>query len=163
MSTDSSPSAPFFFRVVAVTDPMAQALIAALNAELLAAYPEPGATHFQLDPAEVWGDRGAFLVALDSATGHPVGCGAVRRIASGTGELKRMYVVPESRGRAVGRALVAALEGASRGIGLRRVVLETGIRQTATMALYERTGFSRIPAFGEYEDSPTSVCYGKNL
>ena len=41
-------------------DEASRVLIESLNAELTGAYPEPGATHFGLDPAEVSGGRGAF-------------------------------------------------------------------------------------------------------
>jgi putative acetyltransferase len=145
-----------------LTDEAARALIAALNAELSATYPETGATHFGLDEAEVSGTRGAFLVAyLDGA---PVGCGAVRLLDAETGELKRMYVSPDVRGKGVGRRLVAALEDEARALGARRLVLETGTRQTAALALYRATGFDPIPLYGEYEQSPeTSVCLGKDL
>jgi putative acetyltransferase len=145
-----------------LTDDASRALIGALNAELSATYPEPGATHFGLDEAEVSGARGAFLVAhLDGA---PVGCGAVRLIDAETGELKRMYVSPGVRGKGVGRRLVAALEDEARTLGARRLVLETGTRQTAALALYRATGFDPIPLYGEYEQSPeTSVCLGKDL
>ena len=134
----------------------------AFETELSATYPEPGATHFGLDEAEVAGARGAFLVAyLDGA---PVGCGAVRLIDANVGELKRMYVSPEVRGKGAGRRLVAALEAEARALGARRLVLETGTRQTAALALYAATGFHPIPLYGEYARSPdTSVCLGKEL
>ena len=139
-----------------------RALIAALNAELSVVYPEAGATHFRLDVEEVSGNRGAFLIV--SQDGTPVGCGALRLIDSETGELKRMYVTPALRGTGLGRRLVSALEAEARALGVRRLVLETGIRQAAALALYRATGFQPIPLYGEYCLSPeTSVCLGKNL
>src|SRR6478609_6493233 len=123
-------------------------LIAALNAELLALYPEEGATHFRLDADEVAPGRGAFLVAY--ADGAPVGCGAVRRLDDAAAEVKRMYVVPTARGTGVARALLAALEAEARRLGARRLLLETGTRLDAAMALYRRAGFVEIAAFGEY-------------
>ena len=147
---------------VHLLDPTAQALIADLNAELSATYPEEGACHFQLDEAELAPDRGAFFVARDGDS--PVGCGAVRLLDDGRAELKRMYVVPARRGDGVGRALLEALEDAARELGARTVVLETGTRQTAAVAMYERAGYAAIPAWGEYLDSPeTSLCMGKEL
>ena len=135
-------------------------LIEALNAELTGAYPEPGATHFGLDPADVSGRRGAFLVLYED--GNSVGCGAVRLLDSETGELKRMYVDPTVRGRGLGRRLLAALEFEARGLGVRRLVLETGIRQCAALALYRAAGFQPVPLYGEYVRSPeTSICLGK--
>lgn len=127
--------------------PAARTLIEALNAELSSRYPEAGATHFRLDPDEVADGRGAFLIA--SRTGKPVGCGAVRRIAASIGEIKRMYVTPEERGRGVGRALLAAIETEARALGIARLLLETGLRQIEAIALYERAGFSRVAPFGE--------------
>jgi GNAT superfamily N-acetyltransferase len=137
-------------------------LIQALNAELSGAYPEAGATHFGLAPEEVSGRRGAFLVM--SVDGEPVGCGAVRLVDAATGELKRMYVAPSVRGLGLGRRLVDALEAEARGLGARRLVLETGIRQAAAIALYRGCGFEPVPLYGEYCLSPdTSLCFGKEL
>jgi GNAT superfamily N-acetyltransferase len=138
------------------------ALITSLNAELQAMYPEPGANHFKLDPGEVAEGRGAFLVVYRD--GMPVGCGAVRLIDPDTGELKRMFVDPNLRGLGLGRRLVAALEAEARALGARRLVLETGTRQLAALALYQATGSQPIPLYGEYCLSPdTSVCLGKDL
>jgi putative acetyltransferase len=139
----------------------ARALIGALNAELSSRYPEPGATHFRLDAEEVAEGRGAFLIAYRS--GQPVGCGALRRIDARTGEIKRMYVSPEERGRGVGRVILETLEVEARGLGIARPVLETGARQPEAIALYERAGFSTIAPFGEYIASPLSVCMGKEF
>jgi putative acetyltransferase len=146
----------------ALTDDVSRALITELNAELSGMYPEPGANHFGLDPAEVAPGRGAFLVVW--MNGVPVGCGAVRSLDPQTGELKRMYVAPAARGTGLGRRLVDALQAEARALGLRRLVLETGTRQHAAIALYRATGFEPIPLYGEYQQSPdTSVCLGKEL
>jgi putative acetyltransferase len=142
--------------------PDAAALIGALNAELTSLYPEPGANHFGLLPADVAPGRGAFLIAYQNDTA--VGCGAVRLIDPATAELKRMFVRPAARGSGVGRLLVAGLEEEAARVGATRVVLETGIRQRAAIALYARCGYAPIPLYGEYNASPgTSVCLGKTL
>jgi putative acetyltransferase len=155
----------------ALTSPIATALVTALNEELSALYPEPGATHFRLDPAEVAPGAGVFLVVRWS--GRAVGCGALRRLSEAglirelgprVGELKRMYVAPEVRGKGIGRALLTRLEGEARALGLARLVLETGTRQTEALTLYRRAGFTEIPAYGEYSaSSGTSVCLEKAL
>src|SRR5205823_1535400 len=104
----------------------------------------------------------AFLVVY--VDGVPVGCGALRVLDADTAELKRMYVTPAARGRGLGRRLVVALEAEARTMAVRRLVLETGIRQAAALALYRATGFEPIPLYGEYRSSPeTSVCLGKDL
>ena len=144
-----------------LTSSVAEALIRALNAELTDLYPEPGATHFRLDADEVAEGRGAFVVA--SLNGVAIGCGAVRRLDPTTAELKRMYVAPEGRGRGIGRRLLTALEAEARGLGIRQLLLETGPLQVAALALYARSGFVVVPAYGEYVGSPASICMAKSL
>jgi len=100
-----------------------------------------------------------FVMRLD---GIPAGCGGVK-LYGDFAEIKRMYVTPNNRGRGVGRAILLALETESRRLGVNRIVLETGERQPEALALYARAGFERIPAFGEYIESPLSVCMAKKL
>lgn len=155
----------------ALTGAVAAELITELNAELSALYPEPGATHFRLDPSDVAPGAGIFVVARWH--GRPVGCGAlrcvrdaaiVRELGPGAGEIKRMYVAPDSRGHGIGRALLDRLEAEARTLGLSRLVLETGTRQLEAIALYRRAGFTSIPPYGEYVlSSGTSVCMTKTL
>ena len=144
-----------------IRSPRALVLIRALDAEMRARYPEPGANHFELGAEEVAPGRGAFLIALRA--GEAAGCGALRRIGPDAGEIKRMYVSPAARNGGVGRAVLAALEAEARGLGLARLLLETGVRQPEALALYARAGFLRRGAFGAYEDHPLSVFMGKDL
>ncbi|MEW6279773.1 MAG: GNAT family N-acetyltransferase [Candidatus Eremiobacterota bacterium] len=147
---------------VTLADPEARGLIERLNRELEALYPEDGTPrHFRLDPAEVAPGRGAFLLAR--LEGKAVACGAVRLLDEGTAEIKRMYTVPEARGRGLAAALLARLEQLARDLGARQVVLETGPRQREAVRLYERAGYRAIPPFGAYEDSPLSLFLGKPL
>ena len=144
-----------------VTSPTAADLITALNAELKKQYPEEGATHFRLDPEEIVEGRGGFFIAYADA--KPVGCGAIRKLNADTAEIKRMFVVPEARGKGLSKQILSALEQEGRRLGVRRIVLETGDRQIEAVALYERAGFTRIPLFGEYLNSPLSVCMAKDI
>ena len=145
-----------------LASPEAVRLIAALNAELTATFPEPGATHFSLTGAQVGAGDGAFVIAyLDEVA---VACGAVRRLDESTAEIKRMYVDPSVRGQGLGRAIVEALEREARLLGMTRAVLETGTRLAPAIKLYEGMGYTRIPLFGEYLSSPdTSLCFGMPL
>jgi putative acetyltransferase len=96
------------------------------------------------------------------AGGDAVGCGALQRHDDGSAEVKSMFVVPEARGRGIGRAILAAIEAAlpAHAAALR---LETGIRQDAAIRLYEAAGFRRRGPFGGYRDDPLSVFMEKAL
>jgi putative acetyltransferase len=143
-------------------DLVAQELIARLNAELAALYPQPGANHFTLGADEVADGRGVFLVArLDGA---PVGCAALRMIDGTTGEVKRMYVDPTARGHRIGAALLCEVERVARSYGASAMVLETGTDQPEALGLYAKHGFVRCPCWGEYlASAETSLCYRLEL
>ena len=95
--------------------------------------------------------------------GLPVGSGALRRIDPETAEIKRMYVHREHRRKGIGKTILAHLVREAKSLAYRRLVLETGFKQSASMALYESFGFRRVPAFGNYRTDPTSVCYELQL
>ena len=59
-------------------------------------------------------------------------------------EIKRMYVVPEARGRGLGRRLLEALEETARELGYARIRLDTGARQPHARAMYEAAGYHPI-------------------
>jgi putative acetyltransferase len=136
-------------------------LIAALDAGLAALYPPEQRFGPNLKAEQLEAGRGTFLIARDD--GRAVGCGAVRVLEGASAEVKRMYVEPDQRGRGVGRAVLAELESAAWEMGVRRLVLETGVHQEAAIALYRRAGFTAIDCWGEYASSPTSLCFGKDL
>jgi putative acetyltransferase len=141
--------------------PDVQPLISALDAELGAVYPPeqrfgPNASAEQFEAGS-----GTFLMAR--AAGRAVGCGGVRLLDGTTAEVKRMYVEPSHRGTGLGRLLMSALEAAARQMGVRRLVLETGVYQHAAIAVYRRAGFKQVDCWGEYSTSPSSVCFEKNL
>jgi GNAT superfamily N-acetyltransferase len=104
---------------------------------------------------------GTYVLAY--IAGAAVGCGALRRIDDQTAELRRMYVLRTVRRSGVARALLSHLERVAVQFGYARMRLETGHRQTAASALYESSGFVRIPAFGPYVGDATSVCYEKEI
>ena len=156
---DAVQSAAVEVRPFAPADPRARRLVAELDRLQLSLYP---AESNHLDPiATLEGDNVTFLAAF--VAGEVVGCGAVKRMPGGYGEIKRMYVDPGTRGRGVGAALVEALESSLLGHGIDVVRLETGTRQPGALALYERCGYVRRPRFGDYPDDPLSVFYEKRL
>jgi putative acetyltransferase len=138
-----------------------QRLIAELDAHLASRYlPEqrfgPNLKREHLEPG-----LGTFIVArLD---GEAVGCGALRKLDASAGEVKRMYVSRWRRGAGIGKAILDRLTAHAFELGLRRLVLETGIHQQEAISLYRSAGFRQIPCWGEYQQSETSVCFEKDL
>jgi len=132
----------------------ARRLIGELDAHLHSMYP-PEDNFTELPFAD------AFMIARDD--GRAVGCGAVRFIDEGVGEVKRMYVMPAARGNGVGREIMSALETFAISQGAHRLVLETGPKQLEAIKLYERFGFTRTDCWGEYAHAGNSICYAKPL
>ena len=81
----------------------------------------------------------------------------------GYGEIKRMYVGPEFRGRGYAKQMLKHLEELATAKGFSKVRLETGISQPEAIGLYERNGYCKIPPFGDYCDDPLSFFYEKTL
>ena len=146
-------------RPLAPADPAVRRLVAELDRLQTSLYP---AESNHLDPIEVLeGSDVTFLAAF--VGGEAVGCGAVKRMPGRYGEIKRVFVDPAARRRGVGRAMMEALETdlLTHGIDLAR--LETGVRQPEALALYEHSGYVRIPPFGDYREDPLSVFLEKRL
>ena len=64
--------------------------------------------------------------------------------------LNDLFVVPEARGRGVGRALLERARDHARSTGARRVDLQTARTNTSAQALYESFGYERNDAFLQY-------------
>jgi GNAT superfamily N-acetyltransferase len=90
---------------------------------------------------------GIYLVGTVDET--VVGGGGFRHLEDGLAEIKRMYVVPDWRGRGLARALLHELEDRARAAGYRRARLDTGPRQPHAQQLYEHEGYHPIPAYNE--------------
>jgi putative acetyltransferase len=93
----------------------------------------------------------------------PVGCGAFREFSDDAVEIKRMYVKPEYRGRGVAKAVLGKLEQWAAESGFKTCVLETGKNQPEAIRLYEKSGYKRIPNYGQDEKIENSVCMEKYI
>ncbi len=116
-------------------------------AELAARF--PGGFELHADDApdedELIPPAGCMLVAR--LFGDPVGCGALRTLGPGVGELKRMWVSPEVRGLGVGRRLLAELERAASGRKLHTLRLDTNGSLGEALRLYHTSGYREIPRY----------------
>lgn len=93
---------------------------------------------------------------------NPVGCGAIKAYDEESAELKRMFVIPEFRGKGYASKIMETLEIWAKDLGFESLILETGIQQTDAIKLYQKT-YQRIENYGPYEGIATSVCFKKVL
>ncbi len=135
------------------------ALIHELDEHLAMRYPAASRHGFSVDRLLAQGVL-FFVLRVD---GLPVGCGGLLLVGHDYAEVKRMWVRPSYRGARLGRRILDHLAGVAAGSGISVLRLETGIHQLEAIALYEASGFVRIPPFGPYTDDPVSICYEKRL
>ena len=135
-------------RRIPADHPDAAALLAAVVAELDEMYGAvevpgmPTATSAELSPPTGW-----FVALYED--GRPVAGGGVKRFDDGIAEIKRMYVVPERRGRGLAKQLLAELEAAARDLGYRTVRLDTGPGQPHAEAMYRAAGYRDVPNYNQ--------------
>jgi ribosomal protein S18 acetylase RimI-like enzyme len=134
-------------------------LITELEAHLEPLYPA-GSRH-GYSVAKLIAQQVAFFVLR--VDGTPAGCGGIQLFGTEYGELKRMYVRPQFRGRGFGELLLDGLTDHARAHGVALLRLETGIHQAAAIRLYERMGFQRIQPFGDYVEDPLSFFYERRI
>ena len=91
----------------------------------------------------------------------PVSCGAIKEYTSGCMEVKRMYTLPEKRGKGIATQIVTELEMWARELGYEKCILETGRRQPEAIELYKKNGYRIIPNYGQYAGVENSVCFEK--
>lgn len=102
-------------------------------------------------------------VVLAYADGVAVGCGAFKPYDAEAVEIKRMYMALAARGQGLAYTVLCELEAWAREEGYTAAVLETGVRQTAAIHLYERAGYRRIDNYGQYAGVENSLCFRKEL
>lgn len=93
--------------------------------------------------------RGQLVLARE---GHDVvGIGCLKRSTEGVGEIKRMYVRPEFRGKGIARAILEALLAEARSLGYSRVRLDSAGFMKEAHTLYRSSGFEEIEPYPESE------------
>lgn len=98
-------------------------------------------------PREYGPPVGAALLARAADGGAAFGVVGIRRFADGEAELKRMYVDPAGRATGAGRALATAAVEVARGLGYRRILLDTVASMEAAIAVYEGLGFEECDPY----------------
>lgn len=154
-ATDSSAAARRLLRLAGITvepvdghAPDARACLDAYAADLDVRFPEGFDKSDLVGPDEVAGEAGAFFVAYEE--GRAVGCGALRRLEPGVGEIKHVWVHRDARRLGLARRLLAHLEDAAARRGLDVVRLDTHATLTEAQAMYRASGYREIPAYVDH-------------
>jgi len=102
-------------------------------------------------------------VIIAYAEREPVAAGAFKKFSPETVEIKRMFVMPDFRGRGIAFQILQQLENWAAELGYLNCVLETGKKQPEAIALYKKSGYKVIPNYGQYENVSNSVCMQKEI
>jgi GNAT superfamily N-acetyltransferase len=138
------------------SDPDFRALVLLLDKDLAV---RDGELHGFYNQFNTLVNIGHVLVAYIDR--KPAGCGAFKEYAPGVAEIKRMYVMPDERRKGIAVALLTGLEKWAVELSYTRCILETGINQPEAIALYHRSGYTRIPNYDQYKGVETSLCFEK--
>ena len=90
-----------------------------------------------------------------------IGCGAFKEYEPKVAEIKRMFVLPEQRGKGIATSILNQLEFWAAASCYTSCILETSIRLESAIALYKKMGYEIIPNFGQYIGVESSVCMRK--
>ena len=134
-------------------------LVADLDAELWIRYPaiqQNFAPHNKID------DSARVVIAY--VDDKPVGCGCFRPMGEpGSIEIKRMFVMPDFRGRGIAKLVLNQLEQWALEEGFVQSKLETGFNQPEAIAVYRKSGYRLIPNYPPYTHMKESMCMTKTL
>lgn len=92
-----------------------------------------------------------------------IACGAIKEFSTTAMEVKRMFTLPNYRGKGAASILLKELEKWAKELGYAECVLETGKRQEDAVALYQKNGYRIIPNYGQYIGVENSVCFKKKI
>lgn len=96
-------------------------------------------------PGAYGAPRGEVLLWFEGPS--LVACGALRELEPGVGEIKRISVRADHRGKGFGPRFVRALIDRARGLKYRRLRVDTLATMSAAIEFYQELGFRAIPAF----------------
>ncbi|UPT72226.1 MAG: GNAT family N-acetyltransferase [Flavobacterium sp. JAD_PAG50586_2] len=95
--------------------------------------------------------------------GIGLGCGAFKEYQPKMAEIKRMFVMPEARGKGIAVAILNELEAWAAVSGYESTLLETSVKLESAIALYKKSGYQTIENYGQYVGVESSVCMRKNI
>jgi GNAT superfamily N-acetyltransferase len=160
-AVSASAKGPLQIAECAPSSPDAAQLLRALHDEQVDRY--GFADPFELEEREYTPPQGVFAVARRDAV--TIGCTGYRWFdqPACTVELKRLYIVPASRRHGAGHMLLSWLERHAIAAGARRAILETGVRNTAAIALITSAGYQPVDRYVEGRNPDINRAYARSL
>ncbi len=148
-------------RVTDTDDPELAALVAKSDEYLSGLYP-PESNHAEPLDALVADDAAFFAGYIDNKI---VACGGLKVLEEDVrfGEIKRVFVDENHRGKRLALAMMRHLEAYLLENGIPVVRLEAGPLQPEALSLYRRLGYRERGPFGDYRLDPLSVFMEKVL
>ena len=123
----------------------------------------PAESNHLEQPQDLARDNVILLGAYDN---HDLlGCGAVKIMQDDSlyGEIKRMFVLPDARGKGVASGIMKFIEDHLITLNVPAARLETGIHQHDAINLYRKLGYREREPFGVYRADPLSLYMEKIL
>lgn len=117
----------------------------------------------EADPAKYVPPQGLFVVGYLAGTPATAGGYRTYDAATRTVEIKKMYTLPEFRGRGLGRLILTELERRAAASGAKLSILETGIRNVGALALYTKMGYLPTSRYMENRDPAINRAFIKEL
>ena len=96
-------------------------------------------------PGQYAAPQGCILLAIDSE--QVIGCVALRPLGDRICEMKRLYVIPEFRGRGIGKDLARMVINEARERGYKKMRLDTISSMKEARTLYSSLGFYTIEPY----------------
>jgi GNAT superfamily N-acetyltransferase len=133
-------------------------LVAALDQSLWERYPELKSDYWGNNILEI--NPNVTVVYLDNKA---VACGCFKRKNQNTIEIKRMFVLPEARGKGFAQRILHELELLGVESGFSFSVLETLYKQTEAISMYQKCGYAIVDNYEPYVGLKNSICMRKQI
>ena len=102
-----------------------------------------------------------FFIAYEGNDAIAIIC--LKKFDEKTGELKRLFVMPEYRRTGIAMQMITFSEEKAKEIGYKEMVLETGVKMPEAIRLYKKAGYAMVDNFGDYIGDDITCCMKKVL
>ena len=133
-------------------------LVAALDESLWERYPELKSDYWGNNILEI--NPNVVVISIDNKA---VACGCFKKKNENTIEIKRMFVLPEARGKGFAQNILRELELLGVESGFSFSILETLYKQTEAIGMYEKCGYTIVDNYEPYVGLKNSICMRKQI